>query len=115
MVDRFKDTIKSGGENVTTIRVENAIVTHPKIESAAVFGVPHPRWGEAVVAAVVPYSGEKLTEAEVLDFCKAKLAGFEVPKKILFLDQLPISVGTKVQKYKLRAQYKDLFAGEGAT
>jgi acyl-CoA synthetase (AMP-forming)/AMP-acid ligase II len=109
MTDRIKDIIKSKGENISTIRVENVVKMHPKIEMAAVFGVPHKKLGEAVVAAVVPQSEEDLSEAEVLDFCREKLASFEMPRKVVFMDQLPISVGTKVQKYKLREQYKDLF------
>ena len=112
MVDRFKDTIKSGGENVSSIRVENTIMLHPKVESAAVFGIPHKRWGEGAVAAVVPKSGETLQEKEIIDFCKTKLAGFETPKKVVFVKQLPISVGTKVKKYELRQQYKDIFEGQ---
>jgi acyl-CoA synthetase (AMP-forming)/AMP-acid ligase II len=112
MVDRFKDVIKSGGENVSSMRVENTIVTYPKVEMAAVFGVPHERWGESVVAAVVAKKGETITEKEILDHCKAKLAGFETPKKVVFVDKLPISIGTKIKKFELRAQYKDLFKGE---
>ncbi|MBN2569551.1 MAG: AMP-binding protein [Deltaproteobacteria bacterium] len=109
MVDRFKDVIKSGGENVSSMRVENTIILHPKVESAAVFGVPHKRWGESDVAAVISKSGETLKEEEIIDFCRTKLAGFETPKKVVFVDQLPISVGTKIKKYELRQQYKDIF------
>jgi len=112
MVDRFKDVIKSGGENVSSMRVENTIVTYPKVEMAAVFGVPHARWGESVVAAVVAKKGETITEKEILDHCKAKLAGFETPKKVVFVDKLPISIGTKIKKFELRATYKDLFKDE---
>ncbi len=109
MVDRIKDIIKSRGESISTIRVENALMMCPKVERAAVFGVPHRRWGEAVVAAVVLKPGETATEQELIDFCRAKLAGFETPRKVVFLDQLPTSVGTKVKKYELRERYKDLF------
>ncbi len=109
MVDRYKDVIKSGGENISSMRVENTIILHQKVERVAAFGVPHKRWGEAVVAAVVLKSGEMLTEAEIIDFCREKLGAFETPKKIIFLDQLPISVGTKVKKYELRKRYKGLF------
>lgn len=108
-VDRIKDIVKTRGESISTIRVESVIKMHPKVVMAAVFGVPHKRLGEAVVAAVVSKAGEDLTEAEILDFCRERLASFEVPRKILFVDELPVSVGTKVQKYKLREQYKDLF------
>ncbi|MCL5125686.1 MAG: AMP-binding protein [Deltaproteobacteria bacterium] len=112
MVDRFKDVIKSGGETVTSLRVENVLVTSPKVEMAAVFGVPHKRWGESVVAAVVPREGETPTEGELIDFCRTRLGRFEVPKRIIFVDRMPISVGTKVKKYELRNRYKDLFKDE---
>jgi acyl-CoA synthetase (AMP-forming)/AMP-acid ligase II len=112
LVDRFKDVIKSGGENVSSIRVENTVLLHPKVDNAAVFGVPHQRWGEAVVAAVVVKSGENLQEKELIDFCRSKLAGFETPKQVIFVDQLPVSVGTKIKKYELRVNYKDLFKDE---
>ena len=114
LVDRLKDVIKSGGENVSSMRVENTVLLHPKVENAAVFGVLHPRWGEAVVAAVVIKPGEELDEKELIDFCRSKLAGFETPKRIVFVDHLPISVGTKIKKYELRQKYKDLFEGEDA-
>ncbi len=109
MVDRIKDVIKTRGENVASQRVENTISLHPKVELAAVFGVPHKEWIECVVAAVVPRKGETLTEEEVIAFCKGKLAGYETPKKVLFLDKMPISIGTKIKKYELREKYKDLF------
>ncbi|MFP4168743.1 MAG: class I adenylate-forming enzyme family protein [Desulfonatronovibrionaceae bacterium] len=109
MTDRIKDIIKSRGENISTIRVESVIKTHPQVEMAAVFGVPDKKQGEAVVAAVVSHSGEGLTEAEVLKFCRKKLANYETPRKVLFVEELPISVGSKVQKFKLREWYKDLF------
>ncbi|MEW6185099.1 MAG: AMP-binding protein [Thermodesulfobacteriota bacterium] len=112
LVDRFKDVIKSGGENVPSMRVENTILLHPKVENAAVFGVPHSRWGEAVVAAVIVKTGEVLDEKELIDFCRSKLAGFETPKGVVFVDQLPVSVGTKIKKYELRERYMDLFREE---
>jgi len=115
LVDRFKDVIKSGGENVSSIRVENTILLHPKVENAAVFGVPHQRWGEAVVAAVVIKPGDDLAENELIDFCRTKLAGFETPKRVVVVDQLPISVGTKIKKYELRMNYKELFEDEEAS
>jgi acyl-CoA synthetase (AMP-forming)/AMP-acid ligase II len=115
LVDRFKDVIKSGGENVPSMRVENTILLHPKVENAAVFGVPHQRWGEAVVVAVVIKSGEVLEEKELIEFCRAKLAGFETPKRVIFVDHLPISVGTKIKKFELRKKYKELFKDEDAS
>lgn len=107
MVDRYKDIIKSGGENVSSLRVEAVLHQHPGVAKAAVVGLAHDRWGEAVTAIVVPELGAGLTEAELTTFCRERLAGFESPKAILFAAALPETVGGKVLKYKLRAQLAD--------
>jgi acyl-CoA synthetase (AMP-forming)/AMP-acid ligase II len=105
MVDRFKDIVKTGGENVSTIRVESVLVQHPQVVKAAVIGVPDERWGEAVTAIVVPT--EPGVDADALiAFARARLAGFETPKQVVFVDALPETVGGKVMKYKLRAEYR---------
>jgi acyl-CoA synthetase (AMP-forming)/AMP-acid ligase II len=105
MVDRYKDIVKSGGENVSTIRVEAVLHQHPKVAKAAVIGLPDERWGEAVTAVVVPAGPELPGEAELIEFCRGRLAGFETPKRVIFTDALPETVGGKVLKYKLRQQY----------
>lgn len=105
MVDRFKDIVKSGGENVSTIRVESVLHLHPSVMKAAVIGVRDERWGEAVTAIVVPKEHATLTEAELIAFCRERLAGFETPKSIVFVDSLPETIGGKVLKYRLREQY----------
>ncbi|MGO9958685.1 MAG: AMP-binding protein [Solirubrobacteraceae bacterium] len=102
MVDRYKDIIKSGGENVSTIRVETVVVQHPSVASAAVIGVPHERWGEAVTAVVTATAGATVDERAVIAFCRERLAGFETPKRVVVLDELPVTVGGKVLKYRLR-------------
>ena len=104
MVDRYKDIIKSGGENVSSLRVEAVLHTHPQVAKSAVVGLPHDRWGEAVTAVVVPQPGERIGEAELIAFCRERLAGFESPKAIVFAGELPETVGGKVLKYKLRQQ-----------
>jgi acyl-CoA synthetase (AMP-forming)/AMP-acid ligase II len=104
MVDRYKDIIKSGGENVSSLRVEAVLHQHPDVAKAAVIGLPHDRWGEAVTAIVVPEAGHDPGEADLIAFCRQRLAGFESPKAILFADALPETVGGKVLKYKLRHQ-----------
>lgn len=110
--DRIKDVIKSGGENVTSLRVEEVIKKHSKVNMVAVIGLPHERWIEAVTAVVVPKEGEQPTEEEIIDWCKqSALAGYEVPKKVVFREDIPMSVG-KVRKFVLREEYKDLFKGE---
>lgn len=106
MVDRFKDIVKSGGENVSTIRVEAILHQHPGVIKAAVIGVPDDRWGEAVTAVVVPSDPGATNEAEIIAFCRERLAGFETPKSVIFVDALPETVGGKVLKYKLRQQFR---------
>jgi acyl-CoA synthetase (AMP-forming)/AMP-acid ligase II len=107
MVDRYKDIVKSGGENVSSMRVEAVLHEHPDVLRAAVIGLAHDRWGEAVTAVVVPRPGTTPVEADVMAFCKERLAGFETPKAIVFADALPETVGGKVLKYKLRAAHAD--------
>lgn len=111
MVDRSKDIIKSGGENVSTLRVESVLMQHPAVAKAAVVGLRHDRWGEAVTAFVVPTDSANLDTAEILAFCRTKLAGFESPKQIIVIDELPVTVGGKVLKYKLRDEYGDYYEG----
>jgi acyl-CoA synthetase (AMP-forming)/AMP-acid ligase II len=106
MVDRFKDIVKTGGENVSTIRVESALMQHPGVAKAAVIGVPDDQWGEAVTAVVVP-AGEGVGAEDLIAFARERLAGFETPKRVIFVDALPETVGGKVMKYRLRAQHRE--------
>ena len=108
-VDRKKDVIKSGGENVASIKVERLLLGHSGIEAAAVVGLPHERWIEAVTAFIVSKKDATITEDDVMAFCKEGLATFEVPKKVMFVDDLPKTTTGKLEKYKLREQYRDLF------
>src|SRR5262249_46010819 len=75
MVDRFKDVVKSGGENVSSIRVEAVLVQHPSVHRAAVIGLPHERWGEMVTGAVIPREGCSIDADELIAFCRERLAG----------------------------------------
>lgn len=109
MVDRYKDIVKTGGENVSSMRVETVLMAHPDVLRAAVIGLPHERWGEAVTAVVVPQPGATPVEAEVIAFCKERLAGFETPKRIVVADALPETVGGKILKYKLREAHARLY------
>jgi acyl-CoA synthetase (AMP-forming)/AMP-acid ligase II len=109
MVDRYKDIVKSGGENVSSLRVEAVLHQHPGVAKAAVIGLPHERWGEAVTAVVVAGPGGPPTEDELIAFCRDRLAGFETPKRVLFAEALPETVGGKVLKYKLRAEHAATF------
>lgn len=109
MVDRYKDIIKSGGENVSSLRVEALLHEHPQVARAAVIGLPHDRWGEAVTAIVVRQPGATITEQELVDWARGRLAGFEAPKAVRFTDALPETVGGKVLKYKLRHAMSDMY------
>src|SRR5487761_51749 len=109
MLDRYKDIVKSGGENVSSLRVEAVLGQHPGVARAAVIGLPHPRWGEAVTAVVVRQPGDTTSKADLIAYCRASLAGYEPPKEILFVDDLPETVGGKVLKYKLRVSYAGHF------
>ena len=102
MVDRYKDVIKSGGENVSSIRVESVVMMHPSVARAAVVGIADERWGEAVTAVVVAAQGDTIDEADLIAFCRERLASYETPKRVVILDELPVTVGGKVLKYRLR-------------
>jgi acyl-CoA synthetase (AMP-forming)/AMP-acid ligase II len=105
-VDRRKDMIKTGGENVFAKEVEDALLTHPKVQESAVFGLPDPKWGEKIHAAVVLKPGEQATEDELLAYAKEKLPGYKRPKVIYFLDTLPRNPSGKVLKYKMKEEYQ---------
>ena len=103
--DRVKDMIVSGGENVYPRAVEDVLFQHPAVADAAVIGVPHEQWGETVKAVVVLREGANASEAEVIDFCRGKLAGFERPTSVDFVTQLPRNPTGKVLKRELREPY----------
>ncbi|MCO1654600.1 AMP-binding protein [Pseudonocardia humida] len=109
MVDRYKDIVKTGGENVSSLRVEAVLHEHPDVLRAAVVGLPHERWGEAVTAVVVPCEGSSPTAEDVIAHCRARLGGHETPKAVVFTDALPDTVGGKILKYRLRDRYADLY------
>jgi fatty-acyl-CoA synthase len=105
IADRKKDVIISGGENVSSIEVEDCIFSHPSVAEVAVLGVPHEKWGETVMALVVVAPGETLTEQEVIDHCRARLTHFKCPTTVEFRDSLARTATGKLQKFKLRAPY----------
>lgn len=111
-VDRKKDAIKTGGENVSSIEVEAAIFVNPKVADCAVTGIEHPRWGEAVTAFVVPKTGEALTEEEVIETCRQNLAGYKVPKKVVFVEIVPKNPSGKTLKRELRNEFKNVYVKE---
>lgn len=106
LVDRVKDMIVTGGENVYSAEVENAIAGHPAVLQVAVIGVPSEEWGEAVHAIVVLRDGAEATDAEIIDHAREWIAGYKVPKSVTFrTDPLPLSGAMKVLKRELRAPY----------
>ena len=109
VVDRKKDMIKSGGENVASREVEEAIYRLAQVSEVAVVGIAHPRWVEAVVAVVVVKSGHTLAADEVLAHCAAQLASFKAPKRVVFVDSLPKNPSGKLLKRELRQAHSSLF------
>jgi fatty-acyl-CoA synthase len=105
IADRKKDVIISGGENVSSIEVEDAIFQYPDVTEVAVIGIPDEKWGELVTALVVKAGGSPLTEDEVIAWAKTKLAGYKCPKKVEFRTELARTATGKLQKFKLRAPY----------
>jgi acyl-CoA synthetase (AMP-forming)/AMP-acid ligase II len=103
--DRKKDVIISGGENVSSIEVEDALFSHPEVNEVAVIGVPDEKWGELVLALVVKTPESALTADELIAYCKTKLAGYKCPKKVEFRDSLARTATGKLQKFKLREPY----------
>jgi len=102
VVDRKKDMIKTGGENVASREVEEVLYQYPGIEEVAVIGLPDPKWIEIVAAVVVPKKGTALTEKNLVAYCKEHLAGFKCPKKIVITDKLPKNPSGKILKRELK-------------
>jgi acyl-CoA synthetase (AMP-forming)/AMP-acid ligase II len=103
--DRKKDVIITGGENVSSIEVEDVIFSHPAVAEVAVIGIPSEKWGETIMALVVPAEGEQVTEAELIAWCKEKAAGYKAPTVIEFREELARTATGKLQKFKLREPY----------
>jgi fatty-acyl-CoA synthase len=100
--DRFKDVIISGGENISSIEVEGALLRHPAVLEVAVVGMPHEKWGESPNAWIVPRPGTEPTTTELRDFARTLLARFKVPSVFNFVPTLPKTATGKIQKYVLR-------------
>jgi acyl-CoA synthetase (AMP-forming)/AMP-acid ligase II len=105
LAGRGDDMIIRGGENISPEEVENVLHSHPKVEEAAVIGVPDPEWGQEPRAVVVLKRGEKATPEEMIEFCRSKLSGFKRPRSVVFLDSLPRNPMGKVLRKKLREEY----------
>jgi acyl-CoA synthetase (AMP-forming)/AMP-acid ligase II len=111
LVDRKKDVVISGGENVFCPEVEDAVTTHPAVAACAVIGVPDQRWGEAVCAVVVPEPGATVSTEDVQRQVRERLAGYKTPRRVVVVDALPLLATGKVDKKRLRARYAVAAAG----
>ena len=107
LVDRTKDLVKSGGEWISSVDLENTIMGHPKVAEAAVIAMPHPKWMERPMACVVVKPGETLTKEEVLDYLKERVAGWQLPDDVVFIDEVPKTSVGKFSKKTLRDRFAD--------
>jgi acyl-CoA synthetase (AMP-forming)/AMP-acid ligase II len=105
ITDRKKDVIITGGENVSSIEVEDCLFSHPAVAEVAVIGVPSDRWGETVKALVVVAEGAQVSEDEIMIYCKERLAGYKAPTSVEFREAIPRTATGKIQKFKLRQEY----------
>ena len=103
--DRRKDVIITGGENVSSIEVEDCLFSHEAVAEVAVIGVPSEKWGETIKALVVLAPGASATEEELIKHCKSRLAGYKAPTSVEFRDAIPRTATGKIQKFKLREEY----------
>ena len=106
ILDRKKDMIKPGGENVYSPEVESMIASHPEVLEVAVIGLADEKWGEAIKAVVVRREGSTLTEQGLIDYCRERMAHFKCPASVDFMETLPKGGTGKVQKTALRARYR---------
>lgn len=105
IMDRKKDMIISGGENIYPAEIEDSLRHNPKILDVGVIGYPHEKWGEAVMAVVAVKEGEELTEAELIDWCRGRIGKFKIPKKVVFTEAIPRTPTGKILKRVLRDEY----------
>jgi fatty-acyl-CoA synthase len=106
IVDRKKDVIITGGENVYSVEIENALYTHPSVLEGAAIGIPDSKWGEAVKAVVVLKPGHQATEEEIIEHCKEQIARYKAPKSVDFVPELPKTGSGKIYKKGLKARYR---------
>lgn len=114
-LDRTKDMIKTGGENVPSIKVEEVFLRHPAVGNAAALGLPHPHWGEAVTVFVMLKPGAEASQDELMEHGRQNLPGFEAPKHVQILQEFPMTSTGKIQKHRMRSQFIELFADASVT
>jgi fatty-acyl-CoA synthase len=108
LVDRTKDLIKSGGEWISSVEIENELMAHPEIAEAAVIGVPSAKWSERPLACVVLAPGARLTKEQILDFVRPRVAKWQVPDDVVFIDEVPKTSVGKFSKKTLRDRFADV-------
>ena len=107
ITDRSKDVIKSGGEWISSIDLENVAVAHPAVQEAAVIGIRHPKWDERPILVVVKKAGQEVSKADLLKFYEGKIAKWWMPEDVVFVTELPHTATGKLSKLTLRQQMKD--------
>jgi len=112
ITDRSKDVIKSGGEWISSIDLENAALAHPGVAEAGAIGLPHPKWDERPLLVVVKAEGASVGPAEILDLLRGKFAKWQLPDDIIFVDELPHTATGKISKRGLRERFADHVWGE---
>jgi fatty-acyl-CoA synthase len=104
IIGRSKDMLIRGGENVYPAEIEEFLITHPNISQAQVFGLPDPKYGEEVAVWIILQSGAKMTEDELRDWCRGNIAHYKVPRYVCFVEEMPMTVTGKPQKFIMREQ-----------
>ena len=107
IVDRTKDLIKSGGEWISSIEIENIAVGHEKVQEAAVIGIAHPKWDERPLLVVIKNEGAEVSKEEILGYLEGKIAKWWMPDDVVFVDEIPHTATGKIQKLTLRQQFED--------
>jgi acyl-CoA synthetase (AMP-forming)/AMP-acid ligase II len=107
ITDRAKDVIKSGGEWISSIDIENIAVGHPDVAEAAVIGIVHPKWDERPLLIIIPKKDKKISKADLLKFMEGKIAKWWMPDDVIFVDEIPHTATGKILKTALREQFRD--------
>ena len=113
LTDRLKDVIKSGGESISSIEIENLVLSHPDVFEAAVIAIPHPQWQERPLLLVQPKPGATPTKQSILEFLSTRVAKWWIPDEVIFVKSLPHTATGKLLKTELRAKYGGQFAVAG--
>lgn len=108
IVDRIKDMVISGGENIYPVEIENELIQHPEVEDVSVIGIPDSKWGESLLACIVPKAGTRPDPAELESFLRPRLAGYKIPRKYTLVENFPRNATGKVLKRQMRLDFADL-------